>query len=283
MTPAFRLDRAVSVHLAHPLCRRRASNTVGRVPILMYHGINPGLGSRHPYFETNTTPDVFRAHLNILARDSYATLDLAGALGAIGSTGDSHRKVVITFDDGYYDFYNTAFPRLVEHGFRATLFIVTNLTGSQRVSKDGKEYMTWREVREVQAHGIQIGSHTVDHGKLWHMAPTQIDSELRGSKETIEDALGVAVQSFAYPYAFPSQDRRFVQFLRERLERHGYGNGVSTTIGTAGKGADRYFLPRLPVNTFDDDILFRAKLEGGYEWLRVLQQAKKAMEAGLSQ
>jgi peptidoglycan/xylan/chitin deacetylase (PgdA/CDA1 family) len=278
MTFPFRFDRAVSVRLAHPISTRRKRTTAGRVPILMYHGINPEVGSQHPYFETNTSPAAFRAHMNILARNDYTTLDLEGALNAIQSAGDSNRKAVITFDDGYYDFYNTAFPILVENGFQATLFIVTSLTGAQRVSRNGKEYMTWGEVREVHARGIRIGSHTVGHGKLWNMTPTQIDDELRGSKEAIEDKLGTAVQSFAYPYAFPAQDKRFIQFLRDRLQRHGYGNGVSTTIGTAKGEVDRYFLPRLPVNTFDDETFFRAKLEGGYEWLRVFQQAKKALQ-----
>ncbi len=248
----------------------------------MYHGINTETGNQHPYFETNTSPDAFRGHLNALAKDNYTTVDLDGALSAIQSAGDDTRKVVITFDDGYRNFYDKAFPLLIEKGFQATLFIVTGLTGTQRVSKNETEYMTWSEVREVHARGIRIGSHTVGHGKLWHMTPAQINEQLRTSKEAIEDNLGAPVTSFAYPYAFPAQDKRFVQLLRDCLQRHGYRNGVVTTIGTARKGVDCYFLPRLPMNTFDDETFFKAKIEGGYEWLRVFQQAKKALQAGLS-
>jgi len=42
---------------------------------------------------------------------------------------------------------------------------------------------------------------------------------------------------------------------------------VSTIIGRAGKHDNRYYLPRLPVNSWDDAALLRAKLEGGYDWL----------------
>jgi peptidoglycan/xylan/chitin deacetylase (PgdA/CDA1 family) len=282
MTFSFRLDRAVSVGLAHPLSTRRKRSTSGRVSILMYHGINTEVGQRHPYFETNTSPNAFRAQMNALAQSDYATLDLEGALSIIQSAGDGTRKAVITFDDGYRDFYDEAFPILIDKGFQATLFVVTSLTGTQRLSRNGKEYMTWSEVREAHSRGIRIGSHTVGHGKLWNMTPTEVCSELRDSKAAIEDKLGAPVESFAYPYAFPAQDKRFVQSVRESLQRYGYTNGVSTTIGTARQCSDRYFLPRLPVNTFDDETFFRAKLEGGYEWLRVFQQAKKTLQAKLT-
>ncbi len=280
MSFSFRIDRALSVGIAGPLAMRRKNSATGRVPILMYHGINQGVGSGHPYFETNTSPAIFRRHLNILAQNRYDTVDLEAALDSMDGLDGGRRKVVITFDDGYADFYDNAFPVLAEHGYQATLFIVTGLTSTRRVTKNGKEYMTWSEVREVHARGIRIGSHSVSHGKLWNMTPSQIDEELRGSKQVIEDKLGVAVQSFAYPYAFPAQDKRFTEVLRERLQHHGYGNGVSTTIGTATKKADRYFLPRLPVNRFDDETFFMAKLEGGYEWLRGFQRAKKALQTG---
>lgn len=248
----------------------------------MYHGINGEVGSKHPYFETNTSPDRFRAQMTVLVRSGYAAVDLGEALKSIEAAGESASQAVITFDDGYADFYDSAFPILIENGLQATLFIVTSLTGGERIAKNGKQYMTWREVREVHARGIRIGSHTVTHGKLTTMTRAQVDGELRESKEVIEDKLGASVESFAYPYAFPAQDTSFVQFLRERLQTHGYRNGVSTTIGTAKAGADRYFLPRLPINTFDDQAFLRAKIEGGYEWLRALQQAKKTMMAAFS-
>ena len=280
---AFRTDRAISMSMARVLSVNRPPRTAARFPILMYHGINAELGSRHPYFETSTSPAAFRLQMTALAKNCYETLNLTAGIAALSCDGGTARKLVgITFDDGYADFYDTALPILVELGFKATVFIVTHFTGRERKIKDGKHYMTWREVRELPLHGVCIGSHTVTHGKLSTMTPAQVDNELRESKEVIEDKLGAPVESFAYPYAFPTQNRSFVQFLRERLQIRGYRNGVSTTIGTAKAGTDRYFLPRLPVNTFDDQAFLRAKIEGGYEWLRALQQAKKTMMTAFS-
>ena len=54
-------------------------------------------------------------------------------------------------------------------------------------------------------------------------------------------------------------------------------NGVCTIIGTAGPSDDTYFLPRLPINSHDDLRLFRAKLEGAYDWLHVAQRWYKSL------
>jgi hypothetical protein len=67
--------------------------------------------------------------------------------------------------------------------------------------------------------------------------------------------------------------------LRERLSECGYRNGVSTMVGRAGPGDDCFFLKRLPINDADDEALFRAKLEGGYDWLHQVQYASKLIRS----
>ncbi|MDP9338881.1 MAG: hypothetical protein M3P45_08440, partial [Acidobacteriota bacterium] len=69
------------------------------------------------------------------------------------------------------------------------------------------------------------------------------------------------------PFAFPEENKNFTQFLVDILENQGFENGVSTIIGRASKDNNHYYLPRLPVNSWDDATLLRAKLEGGYDWL----------------
>jgi hypothetical protein len=75
------------------------------------------------------------------------------------------------------------------------------------------------------------------------------------------------VESFSYPFAFPEENKNFTQFLVDILENQGFENGVSTIIGRASKNNNHYYLPRLPVNSWDDATLLRTKLEGGYDWL----------------
>ncbi len=102
-----------------------------------------------------------------------------------------------------------------------------------------------------------------------------MERELRESKLTLEDKIGSEVRSFAYPFAFPEQDGRFAGTLRSTLQACGYEVGVSTILGSAHPSDERYFLPRLPINSFDDPALFRAKLAGAYDWLHVPQYMRK--------
>jgi len=279
MFSKLRLDRALSIRLVHPISRLLNRQSRAQVPILMYHGISDTLEGKHPYFETNTAPRLFAEQMRFLHENGYRTTDLAKALETIKAGIQVERQVVITFDDGYRNFYTHAFAVLMRYGFSATVFVVTDITGEQRVCEEGKEYMTWGEMREVQAHGIHIGSHTVTHPKLQTMAPAQVKYEIERSKEIIEDKLGVPLQSFSYPYAFPELDKRVVALVREALESSGYQNGVSTIIGTAGRQHDKFFLPRLPVNSYDDLRFFRAKLEGGYDWLHTPQRLYKNLRS----
>jgi peptidoglycan/xylan/chitin deacetylase (PgdA/CDA1 family) len=272
----------VSVGLARAMSLRHRGLATGQFPILMYHGINNRFGDRHPYFETNTSPTVFRNHMQQLAAGGYEAISLASTLQDAPSHLRNGHPVAITFDDGYSDFYDEALPVLIGLKFKATMFMVTDFTSHKRLVKEGKQYMSWAEVRELPRYGVTIGSHTVSHGKLHLMSRMCIEEEVRRSKEILEDKIGVPVTWFSCPFAFPEHDRTFTQHLRECLQRHGYEAGVSTIIGTANARSDRYFLPRLPVNSFDDEDFLQAKLDNGYAWLHPLQYAKKACAARLA-
>jgi peptidoglycan/xylan/chitin deacetylase (PgdA/CDA1 family) len=268
---SFRLDRAVSLGLVRPLMRAFDREHQAGIPILMYHGIRDGVGTKHPYFETNTSPRLFEAHMQFLRDNEFKAVHLDRAVEAMKAGEKGKRYVVITFDDGYRDFYTDAFPVLSKYGHQATMFIVTGRTGDQPIHRDDCEFMTWAEVREVAHYGIEIGSHTVSHPELFQLTEPHVEDELALSKRTIEDQLGRPVRSFAYPFAFPEEDERFTAVLQHLLERNGYENGVSTIVGTASREHNRFVLPRVPVNSFDDLSLFRAKLDGAYDWLHAPQ------------
>jgi len=258
----------------HPMARWTTLRRRMRTPILMYHSISPATGTQHPYFETHTSPEVFALQMQVLKDDGYKTISLADALSKTEQDADQ-KQVVITFDDGYRDFYTRAFPTLVKHAFTATLFVVSSYPREPRLSKSGADYMTWDEIRGIRAGGISIGSHSATHRHLSTLGDEELHSELSDSKERIENVLGEKVVSFSYPFAFPEPDRVFVERLKSKLQSCGYENGVTTVIGTMNSEQERFFLPRLPVTSFDDSCFFRAKLEGGYDWLRTLQHFDK--------
>jgi len=271
----FRFDRAVSVRLCHPICRLSSRPYRARVPILMYHSIGDRTLRRHPYYETSTSPRVFAEQMKHLRDSGYRALDLDEAIRSFELGENLAKRVVITFDDGLRDFYTTAYPILKEYNFSATMFLPTGFISDKATKQAGKDCMTWSEVRELRLNGIRFGSHTVSHPQLRLLAAREIAEETGRSKQIIEDKIGSPVTSFSYPFAFPQADGAFTQGLRDILEKHGYQNGVSTVIGTAQARHDRFFLPRLPVNSFDDLLFFRAKLEGAYDWLQVLQYVHK--------
>jgi peptidoglycan/xylan/chitin deacetylase (PgdA/CDA1 family) len=267
---ALRADRLATISLFHPV--RRILSPQSGIPILMYHSIGSTTSNhRHPYFETSTSPEEFERQIRFLRDNGYKTIALPEVL--CGESGE--RRVVITFDDGFEDFYTKAAPILAASGFTATMFLATGYIGDPPFTFKGIRCLSWPQVRELQQAGMTFGSHTVTHPQLCKLSPGAVKDELRISRESIEQHLGCAADSFSYPYAFPEADIDFKKRFRAALIEAGYRSGVSTSIGIACDRSDPLFLERLPVNTWDDPALFRAKLEGGYNWLGTVQHASK--------
>lgn len=273
-----RFDRMTTLYLSLPLTRLVGPRRSTRIPILMYHSISDNLfGMSHPYYHINTTPEVFSSQMRWLRNSGFQAVTLSEARSQLEKGADLSKKVVITFDDGYRDFYTTAMNVLKQCGFTACIFLTTDRIRNVSARLEGADYLTWSDVRELQAEGIQFGSHTVTHPDLRSLGPDPIEYELGYSKETIEQAVGTAVQSFSYPHAFPEEDRDFIRFLDDVLENLGFENGVCSSIGRAQKKNNKFFLPRLPINRWDDSRLFQAKVEGGYDWLHRPQLWKKIL------
>jgi len=272
----LRLDRLATLYLVSPLLRL-ASTREYSVPILMYHSITDEDESKaHAYYRTTTSPAMFAEQLKHLHDNGYTTCSLAQANHQLqGGTQTASKLVVITFDDGYRDFCLNAFPLLNQYGFSATVFLPTAYIGESPVPFKGKDCLTWAEVRELNKHGILFGSHTVTHPQLRELTVRAINDEIVNSKKMIEEKLGCAVDSFAYPYAFPQTDAEFKKMLRDSLHRTGYQSGVCTIVGKANHRSDPLFMERLPVNSCDDASLFNAKLAGAYDWISKSQYVAK--------
>jgi peptidoglycan/xylan/chitin deacetylase (PgdA/CDA1 family) len=265
----FRPDRFISCFLVHPVLKKM--NAARSVPILMYHSISQEQeGRRIPYFETNTFPSVFEEHLLFLSANGYKPVGLEGLL-ATGAETNGSKHVVITFDDGYQDFYRNAFPILSRYGATATVFLPTGYIGNSRRLFKARPCLDWNEIRELSQNGITFGSHSHSHSELKNLSPKEVHDELQISKEIIEDMTGTPVHSFSYPYAFPQAQKDFVGLLRAALSDAGYKFGVTTRIGLNSGDCDLLTLKRVPASSHDDPLLFAAKLEGGYDWLYSLQ------------
>jgi peptidoglycan/xylan/chitin deacetylase (PgdA/CDA1 family) len=311
---SFLLDRFITLRMVQPchrvLKRLRAQSHQSpahrRLPILMYHSIsNDAASGGTAYYRTKTSPRRFTEQMRFLKDNGYRALTLRDGVNLLndwqrheggadstlptgpsvkGQTSDiNHRYVALTFDDGFRDFYTTAFPILQEFGFDATMFLPTNFVNNNGAPRQflGLDCLTWLEVRELKRFGIELGSHSVTHPKLVDLSWSKIESELSDSKSEIEQHLGSAVDSFAYPYAFPQSNVSFTRRLSEVLQQLGYHCCVTTEIGSARSRHNPFRLPRLPLNDADDLALFAAKLDGAYDWLAWPQRAVKSFTSAL--
>jgi glycosyltransferase involved in cell wall biosynthesis len=115
------------------------------------------------------------------------------------------RSIVITFDDGYADFWDYAYPILKRYNYPATVFLVSDKVGKQNDwdrngSLAGRQLMGWLEIREMAKDAITFGAHTRNHLSLLELGAETLKEEVEGSRKVIEQELGAPVLAFAYPY-----------------------------------------------------------------------------------
>lgn len=283
----LRLDRLLTLSLFRPLA---AASPPGpeAIPILMYHSIADDPDDHlAPYYRTVTTPATFARQMAFLHAAGYRVLTLSQAVARLRQRAEQaclpeaqERTAVITFDDGFRDFHRAAFPILDRFGFRATVFVASAYIGKDFLT--GRPCLQAGEIRELAWQGVEFGSHTVTHPQLKGVARQGIERELAESKACIEQIVGSEVSLFSYPYRFPEENRRFTGDLAGLLADCGYAAGVTTAIGSARPGDHALFLRRLPVNDCDDRQLFRAKLDGAYDWLHAAQLMHKKLRAALA-
>jgi len=233
-----------------------------RVLILMYHMITK---TNHPYEKRYAlSPERFRRQMLYLKKNGYTSMSLDDLQRYFAArTGSLPEKpVIITFDDGYLDNYERAFPILRECNFSATVFVVTGHVGiANRWMRSGgypeRPLMGWREIEEIKKHGITIGSHTVNHRCLKHLSLKDVKTEIEDSKKLLEDRLGVPVNHFAYPYG--DTNRIIVNVIKEC----GYKTACSTKSGFNTSGINLFELRRLEIYGTDSIWRFAIKLTYG--------------------
>ena len=116
------------------------------------------------------------------------------------------KMICLTFDDGLAGVYQHAFPILLEYGYPAVLFLVTGYCGlkndwpGQPEAFQGIPMVTWEQVRELDAGGVTIGAHTINHPRLDQMSAVELQREFMGANEAIAACTNKPVEWFAYPY-----------------------------------------------------------------------------------
>ncbi|MEQ8605112.1 MAG: polysaccharide deacetylase family protein [Marivibrio sp.] len=190
------------------------------------------------YPSTNIRMEQFEAHVEELASGAYNVVTL-GTVAAALQAGEAlpERTVAISVDDAYTSVYTRAFPLLQEKGLPFTLFVATDPVDR---SLDG--YMSWDQLRELAAAGVEIGSQAVTHPHMPTQSAVRNRRELVRSADRLEEELGVRPTLFAYPYGEASAE--IMRLTREA----GYDAAFGQHSGAIGPTLDRFYLPRFPVN-----------------------------------
>lgn len=232
------------------------------VPILTYHNIGaPPPGATHRGLWLST--DKFRAQMDWLRRRGWRGVSMDEGIHHL--RGERRGRVaVLTFDDGYVDNLELALPVLREFGFGATCYLVAEQIGGYNAwdheeLRVRKPLMDRAQIGQWLAAGMGVGSHTLSHPHLPQLPRTQKRREIVDSRARLQDALGVAIDHFCFPYG--DHDAECV----EDVAHAGYASAVTTRKGCAGPGRDLRTLPRLGNNGRRSLLRFQLR-SLGWEW-----------------
>ena len=244
------------------------------VPVLMYHEIND---PAEAWSHLAVPPPVFREQLAFLRNAGYSTIS-AGALALLLAEGGvvPPKTVVITFDDGFEDFHRYAVPALVEYGFTATVFVTTGWiqdAGSDSAPSRPGRMLSWSQVAEAVAVGVEAGAHSCQHPQLDQIPVTRLRDELYVSKARLEDRLGISVPGLAYPFGYSNTT------VRQVARAAGYEYGYAVRNMMANTESDLFKLARLTVHRSTSLAEFQRLINGQF----VLTVARdRALTAGWS-
>lgn len=205
------------------------------VPILMYHYIGNNPNSKDTTRNVlSVSPDKFEAEMNYLSQNGYTPISLDTLYGIFNKqTTAPSKPIVLTFDDGYIDFYTTAFPILRRFNFHAVSFIATGLVG-------GDYYMNWNQIKEIAQSGlVTFEAHTVTHPNLNSLSLANVLKQLQDSKNIVQSQTGYPVNFIAYPYGASNSS---VQSVAQKV---GFVGGLGTWFGkTSGPS---FNMPRIRI------------------------------------
>jgi peptidoglycan/xylan/chitin deacetylase (PgdA/CDA1 family) len=212
------------------------------------------------------SPAEFRAHLMAASGVGRSTITAGQIPGELAA-----RFFCLTFDDGCASDYSEAFPALLELRMRATFFVVPTMVGTAG-------YVSWPELREMAAAGMEIGSHSLTHPFLHELDAAGVRREFGESKRILEDRLGAAVRSASLPRGWEPPD------FEQVLEELGYAVFCTSRVGWWHPGDRPLAVPRIAVRRGMQPGDFAAIVDGTPRslWgMQAVEAAKNAAKACL--
>jgi hypothetical protein len=236
--------------------------------LLIYHRVSGSTSD-----ELDLAPRSFEQQIEQLASHRVVSLDTAIDELAVG---DDSAKVVLTFDDGFADVYDHAWPLLREARLPFTIYLATAYVGRvMRWPGSGARGqpgtgLSWAQLEELAASSLlTIGNHTHSHARPEHLTAEELDR----CSEAVEQHLGMVPRHFAYTWGQPVPDA--LPLLKARFRTAAAGS-----VGRNHPSTDPMLLHRVPVRATDPLAFFEAKLAGGLgperTYARIVTVAKRA-------
>jgi peptidoglycan/xylan/chitin deacetylase (PgdA/CDA1 family) len=218
--------------------------------ILIYHQIGAGSG-----FQMDLSAEVFRGHVSWLS-DHGRIVGLGDALSGADDP-DASKQFVLTFDDGYADFYDNGFPLLRDRGIPFTLYLTTGHIETGELLHPGDRPLSWDQVDDMLASDlVTLGAHTHTHPDLRGLTIDQVEHEIGESNRLIELRTGQQPRHFAYPKGL--WDAMAEKVVRDQYDTAVLGGGAPVT-----KDTNPFRISRVPVQQSDGHFFFKRKMARG--------------------
>lgn len=234
--------------------------------VLMYHHVGPleRLGGLRPFV---VSPRAFRAQMDTIEARGLKVATLRKVLPNTRDVDDGRDRIVITFDDCPRELLDFAVPELERRGWKATFFAVAGKVGEYNDwdvvgGAPRVPLMAWEDLRQLSQLGHEIGAHGFSHASLRKCTYGAAMHELNASRSTLEQGIGVAVASMAYPFGEAPDGYPVL------CADAGYEGACSIFSMSRTVMADRYAIRRILVTERDQGFRMRAKLSLPYLMLR---------------
>lgn len=222
----------------------------------------------------SVSPRRFASHMRLLHQMGARVVPMSEIGRRLSEGASVESLVAIAFDDGYRNVYDVGLPVLRLYGFPATVFLVSDHCGKsatwfrQPAHMRSFPLLSWREVREMSTAGIAFGSHTRTHRDLTLLPAPVVEEEMVASKHAIEDATGLPVGLFAYPYGAYDAQARTLAGRHFRL-------ACSTRLGFTRHTSDPFALERIDVYYVRAPLIFGRLFSPGIaRYLRMRRQLR---------
>jgi peptidoglycan/xylan/chitin deacetylase (PgdA/CDA1 family) len=203
-------------------------------PVIQYHKIDrPAADSlvRGGF----TPPRRFARQLSYLKRNGVVFYQASELIEHYRRHGEFPANgIAITFDDGWQDNYANAFPVLRRFEIKATIFLVPSCIGQTSVKalaegEGARAHLSREEIQEMSRHGIEFGSHSLNHRLLHELSDAEVRFEVTEAKKEIEEMLQKECHSFAYPAG------HFSAAAKKIIHEAGHTAAFTTIYGPADR------------------------------------------------